>query len=382
MERLLNLEELGSRLKTVDTMIMQLVMRRMELAEQVGNYKRKKGEKIFRADIEDQRIETIRKWALTHGLNVHFAESILYALSNESCKLQMIRLQEEALDTSVPQTDNQWYEKLKRNLLVLTERWCNTYDTDYEDNYFATREYLRYECEVLAREIQQLPDTDLMLDLGCATGRMSFKFHDVFSRIIGYDISQHMQSRANQLADSRNLHSKLTFECVDLEDGIPMPDASASFVVMNLGTASDMRDIGKVIEETFRVLKSDGRFFFSFYNRDALVYRWEFLPWQTGLAASVNIHRDSLDVHSKNDDSKEEVIPVYARAYTKDEIVTLFANCGAEVSLVTYPTVSAILPHELFTSQSDVQESVAAIDAALVDSSMGAYTIATGVKTW
>ena len=67
MERLLNLEELGSRLKTVDTMIMQLVMRRMELAEQVGNYKRKKGEKIFRADIEDQRIETIKQQVLSRS---------------------------------------------------------------------------------------------------------------------------------------------------------------------------------------------------------------------------------------------------------------------------------------------------------------------------
>jgi|GEM_PF-3613927 len=49
--------------------------------------------------------------------------------------------------------------------------------------------------------------------------------------------------------------------------------------------ASDMRGIGKVIDETIRVLKPGGRFFFSFYNRDALVYRWEFLPWEAGLAA-------------------------------------------------------------------------------------------------
>lgn len=381
MEKLLNLEELGSRLATVDTMIMQLIMRRMELAEQVGKYKRRKGERIFRAEVEDRRIDTIRKWATAHGLNQHFAESILYALINESCKLQMIQLQEEVLESNEPQTEDQWYEKLKRNLLVLAERWCATYDTSYENSYFATKAYLQYEHELLTREIQQLTDTELMLDLGCATGRMTFQFHDAFTRAVGYDISQHMQTRANQLAESRNLQSKLAFECADLEDGIPMPDASASFVVMNLGTASDMRDIGKVIDETLRVLKPGGRFFFSFYNRDALVYRWEFLPWEAGLAASVNIHRDSLDVHSKNDDSKEEVIPVYARAYTRDEVTSLFADRGAGVTLSTYPTVSAILPHELFASQPDVQKSVTAIDEVLVDSSMGAYIIATGKKS-
>jgi len=141
MEKLLNLEDLGSRLATVDTMIMQLVMRRMELAEQVGKYKRRKGERIFRADIEDRRIDAIRKWASTHGLNQHFAESILYALINESCKLQMVQLQEEALESNEPQTEDQWYEKFKRNLLVLTERWHTTYDASYEDSYFATKAY-------------------------------------------------------------------------------------------------------------------------------------------------------------------------------------------------------------------------------------------------
>jgi len=226
-----------------------------------------------------------------------------------------------------------------------------------------------------------LTDTELMLDLGCTTGRIAFQFHDAFARIVGYDISQHMQTHANGLAMKRNLDAKINFECVDLEDGIPMPDASTSFVVMNLGTAGDMRGIGKVIEETIRVLKSGGRFLFSFYNRDALAYRWEFLPWETGLAASINIHRDSLDVHSKGEDSKEEIIPVYARVYTRDEVTSLFTERGVEVSLVTYPTVSAILPHELFINQPNVQESVMAIDEALANTTMGAYIIAVGQKS-
>lgn len=381
MERLLNLEELGGRLATVDTMIMQLILRRMELAEQVGKFKRQKGERIFRADIEDRRIDAIKKWAVTHGLNQHLAESILYALINESCKLQMIRLQEEVFEPDEPQTDDQWYEKLKQNLLLLTERWCASYDVDYENSYFATKAYLQFEKELLSREIQQLSDTELMLDLGCATGRLAFQFHHLFKRVVGYDISQHMQARANQLAESRGLQDKLSFECADVEDGIPMSNASTSFVAMNLGTASDVRDIRKVIDEALRVLKPGGRFLFSFYNRDALIYRWEFLPWETGLAASVNIHRDSLDVHSKNDDSREEIIPVFARAYTREEVLLLFADQEVDVSLVTYPVVSAILPHELFAHQEDVQESVVTIDKELTDTSMGAYIVVTGKKT-
>lgn len=381
MERLLNLDELGERLATVDTMIMQLVARRMELAAQVGKYKRERGERIFRADIEDRRIDAIRRWADIHGLNPHFAESILYALINESCKLQMIQLQEDALRARPPENEDQWYEALKRNLLILAERWSASYDAEYESAYLATQAYLQYEHEMLAREIKRLPDTALMLDLGCATGKTAFRFHEQFERVVGYDISPHMQARANEIAAKQNLDAKLSFECADLEDGIPAPDSSASFVVMNLGTASDVRDIGHVIGETLRVLKPGGRFFFSFYNRDALVYRWDFLPWEADLAASVNIFGDSLDVHSvKDGGAREEIIPVFARAYTKEEVSTLFRDKGVVASLVTYPAVSAILPHGIFAQKRHVQESVVAIDAALTDTSMGAYIIATGRK--
>jgi SAM-dependent methyltransferase/chorismate mutase len=382
MEKILDLKDLGHRLATVDVMIIQLIARRMGLAEQVGKYKRKNGDMIFRGDIEDKRIEEIRKISVSLGINPHFAESILYMLINESCKLQMIQLQEEILNTEHPQNDNQWHKKLKQNLLVLAEQWCLTYDIDYENSYFATQEYLLYEQELLSGEIQQLSDTKLMLDLGCATGRMSFNNHSEFTSVVGFDISQHMRSRANHLAEKKNLHSKIIFECSDLEDGIPTPDESTSFVVMNLGTASDIRDIGKVIKETVRVLKPGGRFFFSFYNRDALVYRWDFLPWQAGLAASINIHSDSLDVHSKDTDLKEKIISVFARAYSCAEVLSLFADRGLEVSpIVTYPTISAILPRELFVDQPEIQKSITAIDRTLIDASMGAYIVVRGKKS-
>ncbi|MEK7510803.1 MAG: methyltransferase domain-containing protein [Patescibacteria group bacterium] len=378
MERLLNLEELGRRLATTDVLIMQLIKRRMELAEQVGKFKRQKDEPIFRAEIEDRRIQTIRDWATEHGLNPHFAELILYALINESCKLQMIQLQQEKLEGEV-QSEDEWYLQLKRNLLTLTERWCATYDSDYESSFFATKAYLAFERKLLEVEVGKLQDHSCMLDLGCATGSVSFTLERFFERVVGLDISQHMQSWANNIAEQRGVQDRVSFECADLEDGIPLPDGSVSFVAMTLGTGGDVRDIRKVIDETVRVLKPGGRCFFSFYNREALVYRWEFLPWEIGLAATVNTHRDSLDVHSRSTEKKDEVIPIFARAYTREEVTDLFRRSGLAVSLQTYPAVSAILPHEL-CSQLEVQEAVLAIDAGLVDSSMGAYIIVIGEK--
>ena len=336
---------------------------------------------IKRADIEDKRIAEMREWAIKHGINPHFAETLEYLLINESCKLQMIRFQSEQMSQNDIQDDDAWYNMLKQNLLVLTERWCGSYETHYDDSYFATKAYIQYEDELIRQEIQKLPDHSLMLDLGCATGRISLKFAEFFDQVVGYDLSQHMQVKANELAERSGLQTKVRFECADLEDGLPILDSTVSFIVMNLGTASDIRAIRLIVQEALRVLKPGGRFLFSFYNRDALMYRWDILPWSTGLAASVNIHKDSLDVHSINNLGIEEIISIYARAYTVEETQTLFSEFDTKTELVTYPTVSSILPNELFVDQASVQNLVRTVDSKLVDSGTGAYTIVTGEKS-
>lgn len=374
MEALLNLEELGARLARVDTLMMVLAKRRMELALQVGVFKRHANQKIFRADVENRRIAKIKEWAAEHGLNPNFAASLLYLLIDESCKQQMIQLQEESLSVE-PRNEDEWYEGLKKNLLLLTEQCANTYDSEYEKHAFGTKAYLDFERSLIEHEVAQLPDRALMIDLGCATGKLTLPLAGHFERALGYDLSQHMIVMAQGNAELHEFGSRTTFEQVDVESGIPVNDATASFVVMNLGTASDVRDIQKVIKETLRVLEPGGRFLFSFYNRDALLYRWEFLPWPVGLAAFINLHKNCLEVHSGS-----ELLSVYARPYSMAEVETLFRDAGVSVSMSTYPTMSAILPNDLVEDQPDVQSSVVSIDVGLASSSMGAYIIATGQK--
>lgn len=375
MNELLDLKQLGARLAKVDTMILTLAKRRMELAQQVGLFKRRANQKIFRADIEDERIVRIKELALEQDLNPNFAASLLYLLINESCKLQMIQLQEESLSTVEPQTDNEWYESLKENLLLLTERWCESYDFDYETHAFATRAYLGFERTYIGREIEKLSKREAVIDLGCATGRLTLPLCEHFEYAIGYDISPHMVAVALKNASQHPHKERATFHESDVEKGIPRDDSTVSFVVMNLGTASDVRNIGGVIKETLRVLKSGGRFFFSFYNRDALLYRWEFLPWPVGLVASINLHKHCLEVHSRN-----EVLSVYARPYTIAEVEALFHDAGVKVDVCTYPTISSILPDDVFENQPGTQEAVMVIDENLSSASMGAYIIATGQK--
>jgi len=385
MRKILDLNELSAQLKIVDNLFMQLILRRMELAEQVGLYKWKHDQKIFRAEPEDSRIAANVAWGKAHGLNPHFVEAMTYMLIDESCKQQMIDTQDENWIEKklVVQNEEEWYETLKTNLLKLTERWHETYDVGYENSFFATRTYIQFEWESIKREIEALDDHALMLDLGCATGRITIPLADSFDRVIGYDISQHMIARANQNAEARGVTDKVSFETLDFEEGIPIGDSEVSFVVMNLGTAGDIKDISKVIGEIFRVLKPGGRFLLSFYNLDGLIYRWGFLPWATNLAAHMNLLRDCLEVYYQvEDESGEgahvEKLPIFARPRTMDEVRGLLPS--KDLSLLTYPAISPTLPQELFEGNADVQVALSTVDRSLADTSMGSYIIATGSK--
>lgn len=373
LEEPMTLEECGKRLAVIDTMIVNLILRRMQIAETVGDIKRKSGQKIFRASIEDKRLARIRKEALRLGLNPHMVASILYTLINESCKLQMDRLQSE-IDVA-PANEDELYETLKRNLLRLTEQWSATYDQSYDKSYFATKAYLAFEADIIQREIRKLADRGIAVDLGCATGRISFQLGQHFEHTIGYDLSPHMIAAAHQALATHEVKGTVNFEQVDVEGGIPLQDNSVSFVVMNLGTASDVRDLNKVFKEIMRVLVPGGRFLLSFYNRDALLYRWELLPWPTGLVAAVNTHKHCLEVHSG-----KEILSIYARPYTTTEVTRLLTKAKTGPEILTYPTVSSILPNDLFSRQRRVQGAVVEMDRSLATANMGAYIVATGQK--
>lgn len=373
MEQLLNLKELGNRLYEIDMLQVALLKRRMDLALQVGEFKFKNGGKIFRSKIEAKRLAQVRAEARKLKLNPHFAESILYQVINESCKQQMIQLQNgDTRHRKEPKTEEDWYRLLKKNLLLLTKRWSDSYDEHYDKAFFATHAYFEFEDHILTQEIKQLGVRGLALDLGCATGRLAAKLTLSFRQVIGYDLSPHMLAKASE---KKRKYPNIDFVEADLENGIPQPDASVSFVAMNLGTASDIRGISGILKETERVLVHGGRFFFSFYNRDALLYQWDFIPWPVGLAAEINIHKHCLDVHLG-----AKVLSVYARPYTVKEVKKLFP-LGMKLSKVlTHPTISSILPNDLFEGKPAIQRSLVDIDRQLAKARDGAYIIATGQK--
>lgn len=372
---LLNLEELGKRLRQVDRGLVALMGERMSLALQVEEYKRGRRQPIFRPEIEKYRLDEVCEWAYRYGLNPEFARSIFYSIIGESCKMQMIQLQDNTDSPEGLIDEEQWNVTLKKNLLRLTARCATTYDEQYSDNFYATRLHADFERRVIIEACQQYHDADLALDLGCGTGCIAFMLGDYFKNVVGYDISPDMIEVAQ---NRRTVASggNFDFESVDLEEkGIPQPDGVASFVVMSMGFASDLRLLPTVLSEVNRVLVSGGTAFISFYNVDALIYQWDFIPWPVGLIGEINLQKKCLEVHW----GERETYAIYARPYSVDEVYKLMPAGLSIAKIMTHPTICSILPDTLFSDQR-VRDSIASIDGKLADENAGAYITALARK--
>lgn len=377
MLRSLTVEQLGRRIRVVDQHLLRTVAHRMGLAVSVGARKRADDQPIFRRQVENMRLDEARIEGRKLGINEGFAEALLYMLIGEACKLQMIHLQDEAYEP-LPDTkdDEEWFQVCRRNLLALTEHVAPIYDQEYESGFTASGAYRVYEERVIDEQVNLLGNRRLAIDLGCATGKQSLRLASRFDLVRGFDISPHMVDVARRKAVAHSEH--VQFDVSDLEHSIPVKDGAASFVFANFGAASDLRNIQKLIVEIERVLEPRGRYLLSFYNADALVYSWDFLPWAAGLAAEINEEVNCLDVHVGSN-----TYPIFARTYRPSDVRHLLAGGALKgPSMRTFPTISALLPSELLVQGNDKAKDVLTkLDLALDTQEHGAYILATGEKT-
>ena len=375
----LNLTQIGERLGLVDTSLIALLAERQKLVLMVEEYKRVTRQPIYRPEVELDRIQKVRTLAVKYGLNPDFVHSLFYQVIGEANKVQMIQLQKSAGLYPEAETEDAWRARLKGNLLALTQKCASSYDERYGQAFFGTRLHAEFE----AAQIKQLAENtedELALDLGCATGRHSLLLTPHFKKVAGYDISPDMVRVAQQKVTVGGT-ANATFIAHDLEEGIPERDESASFVVMSVGAASDIPNLPSLLREIRRVLRSGGKAFLSFYNSNALLYQWGFIPWTVGLAGEINVERHCLDIIWEEDGS-ERTYSVYAQAYGPNDLEALLPPGLPAVSVMTHPIVASIMPNVLFQKE-NVRDSVAQIDDRLAQEGEegGAYLTVVVRKT-
>jgi SAM-dependent methyltransferase/chorismate mutase len=383
-----DLKTLSEDFVAVDRLIMDLIKRRMDLAQLVAREKLRAAEgnskylEIYNNKRELERLAGIKEHADRIGLDSDFARAVLYLLFGESIKEQVKLLQNtQQLDLETAE-DKDRQTQLRHNLLELTEYICEKYDPGYTEVHHATDAYGEFEAELLALDIAKFKHRKLALDLGCGTGTLSLELATryKFEQVRGYDLSKDMISVANRKKKQMGADNVI-FEKRDIEAGeFPAETGSVSYVVMNMGTASDMVDLPKMLGTIGRVLEPGGRFFLSFHNADALLYESRYLPWPTSLAAAYNSYTNCLDVRHR-----ERVFSIFTQLHS-EETVRLAIPAELNIDEVTsYPVLSSILPNDLFTSLTP--ETIDEIDRGLAKSaqtsalsSKGAYLIVSGKK--
>jgi SAM-dependent methyltransferase/chorismate mutase len=368
-----DLVQLGEDLRKIDRLIMDLVKRRMDVAHLVAQEKQRTGGVMYRPDIEDQRIAQIGEHAQRIGLNPHMARALLYFLIAESCKEQTILLESQAGRANAPEA-----ERLKANLLALTQQVAPGYDARDGQSKFASQAFASYELDLIRHESAALSARGLALDLGCATGRIALELAGSFAQAAGYDLSPHMveAARANARASGA---TNVAFAQLDLDaQDLPHADSSASFVVMNLGTASDVGNLPRVLAEIARVLAPGGRFLLTFYNADALLYKMGFLPWVASLEAVVNPYTNCLDVKIGG-----APMPVHAQLYSEAQARALMPAGLCVDNVTSFPQIAAIMPDEVL-GDDKVRVSIDKLDRELAKgadgSHAGAYLVMRGVR--
>lgn len=391
----LNLEKIGERLRRVDRFIMDILQVRLAhggLSDAIAESKRRgKDSKdgIYnkrRQEVENQRIELMKKWAIGNGIDPNFAASIMYQLISESCQVQDRLMVEkfmgraEKVDESNPEAV---YAFQRKELLRLTAAVASSYDEKYAQGFFASKLYLNFENQVLSRLISSLKDNALAIDLGCATGIISLRLAPSFKKVIGYDISPDMIAEAKDKVTKETSH--VEFVVTDIEEGIGLPDNSVSLAVMNMGTASDIKNIEKVLECLSKCLKPGGKFLLSFYNSESLLMKMGFVPWPTPLAAHIDPDRRCLEVYYN-----KEIYFIYARPWSMKEAAKLLSDFKVEDSY-TYPACASIMPRVILENENDrgeilknkdIRRLIKKIDNILADSDLnpGTYIIVTGGK--
>ena len=114
-----------------------------------------------------------------------------------------------------------------------------------------------------------------VLDIGCAGGFMAEALARRDARVTGIDPAGEAIGAARRHAAAEGLQIRYD---TGVGEDLPYPDKSFDIVV-TVDVLEHVQDLGKVLSETFRVLRPGGRFLFDTINRTTVARLADFAGW-------------------------------------------------------------------------------------------------------
>ncbi len=345
------LELARKQVEEVTDNIINNFFRRQHLMREIADAKSQEGDEqpIFQHQREVNLINKYVEKAKKQGINSTMVELLVGELMSFG-KFEQL----EILNRSeILSTKQEAPEFLANNLKKLTARVAKDYK-EHNEGWSATKLITQREREYIkeafgATNTEEKPD--LAIDLGCANGESTQWLSKNFKRVVGYDISPEFIATAKE----QNL-ATVTFQEVDLENGIPQEDNSVDMVLANFGSASEVSS--NIFEETSRVLKVGGKAFLSFYNKEAIANKW-WRPWNNALPIKINPKNNTLDVQYKG-----TIYTLKAISVSEGTIKSKAKENGLIVSKIScsnhfWDFCPSLFFHDEFGAEDDVIESIA-----------------------
>ena len=166
---------------------------------------------------------------------------------------------------------------------------------------------------------------DLLLDLGCGYGRVSFKLMDKVNRIVGIDNSKDNIQLAKELQKGNEKCEFLEMNAIDLKFNDNLFD---KVICVQNGISAFKVDPLKLMNESIRVTKNGGSILFSSYSEKFWDNRLEWFRLQSekGLIGEIDYAKTKNGTIICKDGFK-------AITYTKEDFLKLASNFNVTSTL-------------------------------------------------
>ena len=213
-------------------------------------------------------------------------------------------------------------EKINNDFIV------KQYQSGVESYAAFTRDVGLWESEKYVFE-KYLKKKDIILDLGCGTGRTTFPLFKLgFESIIGLDLTLEMVEKARELND--HFETNIQFEIGDATD-LRFNDESFDAVIfsfnglMSIPSAANRR---KAVREIKRILREHGVFIFTTHDRNMEkdyfnFWKQEAEVWKAGGQKQGLYEFGDLITFSKNESEK-----IFIHIPDQEEVNSLLSNAG------------------------------------------------------